>query len=297
MNFNNQKCQKSAEKGSSKKKKTRTHIAETEAEIDDVPKSMIMRRTKIEKEGKYLEKNLRELMYPYTTMKLKESLKLKMKDIMETSKNFNVKNLIFMTSKNNNLYLKFLVTPTGPTLTFKVDGYVLCSDLQLLIPKNKIINTRNLGIPMVICKGFEDGGNKEKPETNLMHSLFKNLFPGLLHHKNMNANSFKRCVFFSYNKQKEVVEMRNYFIKKHITDINKNFKKIINSSYIPNFENVNDVGDLLINNDPNLSESDIDFLPNSKVEIEDTLLGKRKKHQMGVRLYVILLGNRATINS
>jgi ribosome biogenesis protein SSF1/2 len=220
-------------------------------------------------------------------MHLKESTKLKLKDILEASKNFNVKNLIFLTSKNNNLYVKFLVTPHGPTLTFKTQSYVLSNDLQKLLPRNKSINTTTLGTPMVICKGFDEALNKDKPENYLMHSLFKNLFPGVLHHKNLTANSFKRCVFFYYSKEKNIVEVRNYYMKKSFTEINKNFKKILNSGFLPNFANVNDVGDLLIGNECNLSESDIDFLPNSKVELEDNILGKRKKHPMSVRLYVL----------
>ena len=261
-----------------------------------MPKSMILRRSKMEKEGRRVEKNLRDLMYPFTAMKLKETTKLKLKDIMEVSRNYNVKNMIFLTSKNTNLYLKFLVTPTGPTLTFKVCSYVLSNDLQQLLPRNKTVNTITLGIPMVICKGFDESNAKENSQDHLMHSLFKNLFPGVLHHKNMNANSFKRCVFFYFNKEKNVVELRNYFIKKHITDINKNLKKMLNDGHIPNFENVNDVADLFAGNDPNLSESDIDFLPNSKVEIEDKVMGKLRKNQMKVRLYVSLEGNRTTVD-
>lgn len=237
----------------------------------------------MEKEGKYLETELRELLYPYTSMHLKESVKLKLKDIMEASKNFGVKNIVFLTNREQNLYLKFLVTPQGPTLTFKVQSYVLSPDLQRLLPKNKSIDPTTLGTPMVICKGFDGQTGTEVP---LMHSLFKNLFPGVLHHKNLTANSFKRCVFIYFNKAKGVVELRNYYLKKAFSDINKSIKKMLNSNVIPDFGKVEDAADLLVGNDPNVSDSDVDFLPNAKVQLEDNVLGKRKKHQMSVRLYV-----------
>jgi ribosome biogenesis protein SSF1/2 len=259
-------------------------VAATEAEVDEVPKSMVLRRTQMEKEGKYFERELRELLYPFTSMQLKESIKLKLKDILEASKNFGVKNLVFLTGKNGNVYLKFMVTPHGPTLTFKTQSYVMSSDLQRLLPKNKSINPTTLGVPMVICKGFEEGVGG--PEVGLMHSLFKNLFPGVLHHKNLTANSFKRCVFVYLNKEKGVVEVRNYYLKKAFTDVNKSIKKMLNSNAILNFGKVDDVGDLLIGNDANMSDSDVDHLPNSKVQLEDNVLGKRKKHHMNVRLYV-----------
>lgn len=284
------KCQKSEERESLNQKKSRTHVPQTEAEIDEVPKSMVLRRTRMEKEGKFLESELRELLYPFTSMNLKESIKLKLADILEASKNFGVKNLVFLTGKNGQLYLKFLVTPHGPTLTFKAQSYVLSGDLQRLLPKNKSIDSTTLGVPMVICKGFEGAA----PEVGLMHSLFKNLFPGVLHHKNLTANSFKRCVFIYHNKQKGVVEIRNYFLKKAFSDINKSIKKMLNSNVIPDFNKVEDVGDLLVGNDHNLSDSDIDFLPNAKVQLEDNVLGKAKKHQMSVRLYVSSTGDRPT---
>lgn len=261
--------------------------------MDEVPKSMVLRRTKMEKEGKFLEAEVRELLYPFTSMHLKESVKLKLKDILEASKNFGVKNIVFLTSKNENLYLKFLVTPHGPTLTFKVNTYVLSGDLQKLLPKNKSINPTSLGVPMVICKGFDEQAN----EVSLMHSLFKNLFPGVLHHKNLTANSFKRCVFVLYNKAKGVVEIRNYYLKKAFSEINKSIKKMLNSNALLDFGKFDDVGDLLVGNDHQLSDSDVDFLPNAKVQLEDNVLGKRKKHQMSVRLYVRSLGDRTEVDA
>ena len=269
-----------------KKKKTRTHIVTSEQEVDEVPKSFIIRRTRMDKEGKHLEKNLRELMYPFTTMNLKESLKLKIKDILDASRNFGAKNLIFITNKNSNLYLKFMKTPHGPTFTFKILKHVLSKDLQSLIPRNKNVNIYQLGVPMVICKGFEGGLNSNQQHLSLMHGLFRNLFPGLSYFKDVKANTFKRCVMFYFNKKTNQVEIRNYFMRRTFTGMNNNIKKIVNTNQIPNFANLDDVADLFVENEAALSDSDIDFLPNSKVDIEDKILGHRKKHQMNIRLYV-----------
>ena len=237
----------------------------------------------MDKEGKHMEKNLRELMYPFTTMKLKESLKLKLKDILDASKNFGAKNLIFITTKNSNIYLKFMKTPHGPTFTFKILKHVLSKDLQRLIPGNKNVNIHQLGVPMIICKGFEESSE----HFSLMHSLFRNLFPGLSYFKNLSASTFKRCIMFYYNKKTGQVEIRNYFMQKKFTGINNNIKKIINTNRILNLSSVNDVADLFLENEAALSDSDVDFLPNSKVDIEDKVLGHRKKHQMNIRLYVL----------
>jgi len=66
-----------------KRKKTRTHKEvnhEEDAIMGNNPKSFIFKRGKINHPINTLIKDMRELMYPYTSMKLKESDKSKMKD-------------------------------------------------------------------------------------------------------------------------------------------------------------------------------------------------------------------------
>ncbi len=219
-------------------------------------------------------------------MNLKESLKLKLKDIQSAAHNFGAKNLIFITNRNDRLYLKFLKSPHGPTFTFKVSKYSLSKDIQSLIPRNKTVSFTQLGVPMVIVKGFEASNEEGQRELPLMHSLFRNLFPNLSYFKKINAKTFKRCVMFYFNRKTNSIEVRNYFIRRSFTGISNNIKKILNTNKIPNFSNMDDIADLFVENENILSDSDIDFLPNSKVELEDKVLGQRKKHQMNIRLYV-----------
>jgi len=259
----------------------------TEQDYDEVPKSLILRRTKMEKSGKLLEKDLRQLMYPFTSMNLKESVKLKLKDIQSAAQNFGAKNLIFITNRNDRLYLKFLKQPHGPTFTFRVLKYSLSKDIQSLIPRNKTVSFNQLGVPMVIVKGFESDHEPNKKELPLMYSLFRNLFPNLSYFKKINAKTFKRAVMFYLNRKTNCIEVRNYFIRRTFTGINNNIKKILNTNKIPNFSNMDDIADLFVENEAALSDSDIDFLPNSKVELEDKVMGQRKKHQMNIRIYVV----------
>ena len=49
---------------------------------------------------------------------------------------------------------------------------------------------------------------------------------------------------FYYNEKKNVVEIRNYYIKKGYTNVNPNIKKMLNSNKIPDFSSLNDVGEL-----------------------------------------------------
>ena len=134
-----------------RRRKRRTHKEISEAQYDEVPKSLIMKRSVLTKDMKHFEQNLREMMYPFTALKFKENLKLKMKDILAATKNFGVANLMFLTSKEKGNYLKLLKVPCGPTITFKIEKYSLSKDLQKLILRNKTINCNQLGVPMVIC--------------------------------------------------------------------------------------------------------------------------------------------------
>lgn len=106
-----------------------------------------------------------------------------------------------------------------------------------------------------------------------MNNLFRNLFPNLTYFKKINAKTFKWSVLFYLNPATKMIEIWNYYIKRTFTGINNNLKKILNSNAIPNFEKLQDIGDLFADNDVALSDSDIDFLPNSKVELEDKILG------------------------
>ena len=71
-------------KSGGRRKKTRTHVEEKELEEEhnSAPKSFIIKRGDV---GMYLRdllSNLRELMYPYTASKLKESKKNSLKDYL-----------------------------------------------------------------------------------------------------------------------------------------------------------------------------------------------------------------------
>ena len=91
-----------------KRKKRRTHVVKTEEQYDEVPKSLVLRRTDLVRDCLKLEHDIREMLYPFTSMNLKESKKLKIHEIIKASKNFNAKNLLFMTSKGSKNYIKFL---------------------------------------------------------------------------------------------------------------------------------------------------------------------------------------------
>jgi len=86
-------------KSGSRRKKTRTHVENTQEkeEYENAPKSFIIKRGKIGIYMKELLMNLRELMYPYTFINLKESKKNSMKDFLGAAGQFGVSHMMVMT--------------------------------------------------------------------------------------------------------------------------------------------------------------------------------------------------------
>ncbi len=97
--------------------------------MDDVPKSMVIKRTSLNKDLKELRNELRDVLYPFTAMKYKESTKSRMKEIVTGAKAFGVKNLFLLSSKDKGDYLKMCEMADGPTYTFKIKEFSLVGDL------------------------------------------------------------------------------------------------------------------------------------------------------------------------
>ena len=76
---------------------------------------------------------MREVMYPYTAMKLKEGEKVKISDYLKMAGLFEMTHMIVFTSTETSKqllnhiilgnYLKIMKNPDGPTITFKVLNY------------------------------------------------------------------------------------------------------------------------------------------------------------------------------
>lgn len=194
----------------------------------------------------------------------------------------------------------------GPTFTFKVLRYSTNADLHQLLPRGKKLNSRNLGSPLVILNGF---GSKAEPkaaskdgppematseqERKIMSTMFNNLFPGL-DLQRVKPSKLKRVVLINFDGEKDLVEWRHYYIKQNYTDMNNKIKKIVNSKKLPNLGDIKDLSQYFTGNVGYVSESDVDNLPNSKMQVEESnKSGKLNKKKVNLRLFEI--GPRMTL--
>jgi hypothetical protein len=115
---------------------------------------MVIKRTSLSPEVSLLRVQLRELLYPFTAIKFQEVNKNKLKDLVKTGENFGVKNFILLSENENNCYLKFL-QKDQKGLVFKIKSFSLVEDFVKINGNKLNIDYHNLGIPLVLCKGFD----------------------------------------------------------------------------------------------------------------------------------------------
>lgn len=118
-------------KSGGRRKKTRTHVEDAAAveEFQEAPKSFIVKRGNIGVFMKELLSNLRELMYPFTASKLRESKKNSLKDFLGVAGQFGVTHMMLLTQTEKANYLRLIKNPKGPTITLKIDEYGLSKDV------------------------------------------------------------------------------------------------------------------------------------------------------------------------
>lgn len=151
----------------------------------------------------------------------------------------------------------------------------------------------------MILNGFGKGTEAEEAEAKLplqersiMKTMFNNMFPGLDPVRS-NPKNVKRCVLIDYNKKLDIVEFRHFYIKQCYTGINNKIKKIVNNNKIPDLGSCKDLADYFKGNVGFVSDSDVDNLPNSHIEVAELKGEEMKKQKVKLRLYEI--GPRITL--
>ena len=95
-----------------------------------VPRSFVIHRGRVPRSMRILEKDLRQLMMPYTAKALRESDKNVMKDFVAIAGPLNVSHMMCLShSDSGTSTLRVCRFPRGPTLYFKLESYSLCRDI------------------------------------------------------------------------------------------------------------------------------------------------------------------------
>lgn len=263
--------------------KKRTHVPVDQELLKGIPKSMVIRvgQTSMANHSlNQLVKDFRQIMQPYTAIKLKERKSNKLKDFVIMCGPLDVSHLFIFTQseKTGNVSLKVARTPKGPTITFNVLDYSLGKDIKKFLKRPKSLNKEDvLNPPLLVLNGFNTKGTNADDENveKIIISMFQNIFPPLNPHKTQ-LNSIKRVLMLHKDSKTKEISLRHYFIDVKDVELSRNLKKLYNAKShlnktLPNLHRKKDISSLILDHDLNAytSESEMEDDEDAIVKIAE----------------------------
>uniref|UniRef100_A0A6V1TY31 Brix domain-containing protein n=1 Tax=Heterosigma akashiwo TaxID=2829 RepID=A0A6V1TY31_HETAK len=270
-----------------KRRKRRTHAsaapkgAQIEGE-EKVPRSFVFKNKKVSQYVQQLIADLRQVMAPYTALKLKERKKNSVKDYLSVAGTFGVTHFLVLSQTEAAVNLKVARTPQGPTLSFKVEQYTLCKSIVATQKKPYGPALVYQCPPLVVLNNFADA---TEAHVKLMRVTFQNMFPPI-NVQTIKLADCRRVVLFHYLKEDQTVEVRHYSIRAVPTGISRSVKRVVQAR-LPNLSRLRDVSEFLTSAAAAGAASDSEGEDEeSKVELAQRYAGRGnvQSQQSSVRL-------------
>lgn len=260
-----------------KRKKTRTHVVEDEGAASalspnegmKVPRSLVVRRGKVEAEVVELVSDLRLVMQPYTALNFKEDIKnTKLSKSLahyakELCGSMGLTHIMSLSQNESKLSLRLARVPSGPTLTFKIQQFSLSRHIRQVQRRPFDITSANSKIrshpPIVVTNNFGDA--TASPHVKLMRITFQNMFPAI-NVATIKLSECRRVVLFNFirrenttdkqslqnesgrEEEDEEVEVRHYAIRATPVGVNRKVRRIIQAK-LPNLSKLSDISDYI----------------------------------------------------
>lgn len=218
----------------SRRKKTRTHeddipeganIAGEGAAKADIPRSVVVRSSKVVSNIQDLIMELRKVMSPNTATNLREKSFNRLKDYITIAGQLALTHMIAISQTEANIVMKIARFSNGPTLHFKVKQYCLGRHVRASLKKSYNSPLLYITSPLVVLHNFN---KSEESHIKLMRTTFQHMFPSISV-KTVQLSECRRVVLFHFNSENGTVEMRHYAIRASPTGISKSIKKILQS--------------------------------------------------------------------
>ncbi|KAI8867834.1 Brix-domain-containing protein, partial [Ramicandelaber brevisporus] len=295
-----------------RRRKTRTHVRPPKGGVDPnsedgldatgapvvkVPKSFVVRLGSIGTVGRSLStlvQDVRKIMEPNTASRLKERAANKLKDYVHIAGPLGVTHLLLFSRTDAGVNFKIGRMPRGPTLTFRVNEYVLSKDIHAIQRNPKSPGTEFRSPCLLILNGFvsSTAANQDEDDINhadqntlkLMTTMFQNMFPSINIAK-MKLSDVRRVVLINRDPATGVITIRHYLITVKAVGISRGIKRLIVTQHIPNLGNLNDISDF-VRKEAFASESDIEDIDDPvggndyrKIELTESYLGRAEQPQ------------------
>ncbi|CAM9344605.1 unnamed protein product, partial [Laminaria digitata] len=283
-----------------RRKKTRTHaiappagaVGAPENELTEkVPKSFVLRKGKVHANVSDLAEEMRRVMEPHTARKLRERSKNTVKDYVSVSGVLGVTHLLVFTQTDKSLSLRVCRTPTGPTLTFKVQQFSLMRHVRALQKRPVEVNQAYKTSPLVVLNNF---GDKDAPShVRLMKVTLQNMFPSI-NVAAVRLQDCRRVVMFNLDKTKGTVEMRHFAVRATPTGIAKAIKKVVQAK-VPDLHALDDISEYVAGGmGGGASDSEVED-EDSKILLPDDYVGRGNVRSQKSSIRLQELGPRLTL--
>lgn len=250
----------------------------------NIPRSFIIKDGNISRIAQSLEHDLRRMMGPETSLRLKELRGNKLADFVRMASIYGISHFFILTQTEEYTNLRLCKFPQGPTLYFRIEAFSLIRDICQSLshpPTSSMIDKALLSFPILILNNF----NIDNPEGKLLCSMIQGLFPSIDTEK-IELHMVKRLILFHFNQEEKIegdedkheiedgndnkkenskqgtIEIRHYLVNVKTVGLSRPIKKITNS-YIPDLSMVKDISDFLLKQDglngfSSASESELD---------------------------------------
>ncbi|KJH51266.1 putative phage DNA packaging protein [Dictyocaulus viviparus] len=282
------------------------------------PHSFVIHRGKVGKYVKLLEKDIRQIMDPFTARHLKASTGYRniiivfpaiytepkilkrnnIKDFTVHGAVLGVTNMIVLTTSEISVQLRMMRFNQGPTLTFRLLKYSLAQHI-LSTQKRPMIHQKMFEKPpLVVINGFN---KSEKKHLSLIETFIQNMFPSI-NVDTLDLRSVKRCVMVNYWEDDDTIDIRHYAIRVVASGLNKSVRKLVTAGKsstrkLPDLSKYKDISDYILN-PGHLSDSEYEgeeqevLLSQSLSEGRGTVKGEKsyiRLMEIGPRLSLELL--------
>jgi len=195
--------------------------------LDKQPHSLIIQNpnTKVGKNTQSLIADMRRVMEPFTASSVKVQKTNKMKDFISIAATINVSHIMVFNKTEENLNVRIMKAPRGPTLWFNVKQYSLMKDVLSTINRPHADQHLYKDSPLCVMSGFTD----TQKQSKLIGTFIRNMFP-TTNIPTLQLDSIRRVVIWSWNAETEEVDFRQYVISVTPEGCSKKVKKIIEAA-------------------------------------------------------------------
>jgi ribosome biogenesis protein SSF1/2 len=263
-----------------KRKKTRTHVVETDARITSalhsndelkIPRSLVIRRGKTESELIELVSDMRKFMRPHTAVNFKEDAsnrKVKLSHYASSlTGSLGITHILAVSQNASKITLRICRSPSGPTLSFRVKRFTLGRQIRSVQRRPYDSIKAYDSPPIVVTNNF--GDVSAPPHVKLMRITFQNMFPPI-NVSTVKLGECRRVVLFNFIRrdaasasasgnndnnnnntddddlEDEEVEVRHYAIRTKPVGVDRKVRRLIEAK-IPNLSNLDYIAGYITN--------------------------------------------------